>query len=174
MVESFVLRLGHRPKRDKRITTHVCLTARAFGCQKVFLSKPDSRVSKTVNEVVEKFGGEFSIENITSIESFVRKWPGIVVHLTMFGLPIDDFVEELKTVDSDILFVVGAEKVPPWVFEKADYNISIGNQPHSEVAALAVALNKVCGDTYSKDYDGALKVIPSGTHRQMIDNREFD
>ena len=24
-----VLRLGHRPARDKRITTHVCLTARA-------------------------------------------------------------------------------------------------------------------------------------------------
>ena len=96
MANFFVLRLGHRPERDKRITTHVCLTARAFGCQKVFLSKPDSRVSKTVGEVVEKFGGEFSIENVTSLESFVKKWPGIVVHLTMFGLPIDDFVGELR------------------------------------------------------------------------------
>ena len=174
MADFFVLRLGHRPERDKRITTHVCLTARAFGCQKVFLSKPDSRVSKTVGEVVEKFGGEFSIENVTSLESFVKKWTGIVVHLTMFGLPIDDFVGELKKVDSDILFVVGAEKVPSWIFEEADYNISIGNQPHSEVAALAISLNKVCGDTYSKDYDGALKVIPSGTHRKMVDNREFN
>ncbi|TLZ95287.1 MAG: tRNA (cytidine(56)-2'-O)-methyltransferase, partial [Methanobacteriota archaeon] len=26
-----VLRLGHRPARDKRVTTHVALTARAFG-----------------------------------------------------------------------------------------------------------------------------------------------
>ncbi len=26
-----VLRLGHRPERDKRITTHVALTSRAFG-----------------------------------------------------------------------------------------------------------------------------------------------
>ena len=76
MAESFVLRLGHRPERDKRISTHVCLTARAFGCQKVFLSKPDSRVSKTVNEVVEKFGGNFSVENVTSLEPFVRKWAG--------------------------------------------------------------------------------------------------
>ena len=174
MSASFVLRLGHRPERDKRITTHVCLTARAFGCQKVFLSKADSRVSKTVSAVVEKFGGDFSVENVTSLETFVKKWAGVVVHLTMFGLPIDDFVEEFKIVDSDILFVVGAEKVPPWIFERADYNVSIGNQPHSEVAALAIALNKVYGDTYSKDYDGALKVIPSGTHRQMVDNREFD
>ena len=72
MGASFVLRLGHRPERDKRITTHVCLTARAFGCQKVFLSKPDSRVSKTVSEVVEKFGGDFSVENVTSLETFVK------------------------------------------------------------------------------------------------------
>ena len=174
MAEYFVLRLGHRPERDKRITTHVCLTARAFGCQKVFLSKPDSRVSNTVNEVVEKVGGEFAIENVTSLESFVKKWPGAVVHLTMFGLPIDNFTEEIRVLDSDILFVVGAEKVPPWIFEEADYNICVGNQPHSEVAALAIALNKVRGDTYSKDYDGALRVIPSATHRQMIDNRDFD
>ena len=82
------------------------MTARAFGCQKVFLSKADSRVSKTVSAVVEKFGGDFSVENVTSIETFVKKWPGVVVHLTMFGLPIDDFVEEFKIVDSDILFVV--------------------------------------------------------------------
>ena len=27
----YVLRIGHRPGRDKRITTHVALVARAFG-----------------------------------------------------------------------------------------------------------------------------------------------
>ncbi|TFG70124.1 MAG: tRNA (cytidine(56)-2'-O)-methyltransferase, partial [Methanomassiliicoccus sp.] len=26
-----VLRLGHRPERDQRVTTHVALTARALG-----------------------------------------------------------------------------------------------------------------------------------------------
>ena len=33
-----VLRLDHRLKRDTRITTHVCLTARAFGASKIFLA----------------------------------------------------------------------------------------------------------------------------------------
>ena len=31
-----VLRLDHRIGRDTRITTHVCLTARAFGASKVW------------------------------------------------------------------------------------------------------------------------------------------
>ena len=34
-----VLRLDHRLKRDTRITTHVCLTARAFGASKIYLAK---------------------------------------------------------------------------------------------------------------------------------------
>ena len=33
-----VLRLDHRLKRDTRITTHVCLTARAFGASKIYLA----------------------------------------------------------------------------------------------------------------------------------------
>jgi tRNA (cytidine56-2'-O)-methyltransferase len=33
-----VLRLDHRVGRDTRITTHVCLTSRAFGADKVILS----------------------------------------------------------------------------------------------------------------------------------------
>jgi tRNA (cytidine56-2'-O)-methyltransferase len=33
-----VLRLGHRPERDKRITTHVGLVARAFGAEEMLLA----------------------------------------------------------------------------------------------------------------------------------------
>ncbi|MEM2376537.1 MAG: tRNA (cytidine(56)-2'-O)-methyltransferase, partial [Sulfolobales archaeon] len=35
----FVLRLGHRPLRDKRVTTHVALTARAFGANGFVLAE---------------------------------------------------------------------------------------------------------------------------------------
>ncbi|MCC6052717.1 MAG: tRNA (cytidine(56)-2'-O)-methyltransferase, partial [Desulfurococcaceae archaeon] len=31
MRKIYVLRYGHRPERDKRVTTHVALVARAFG-----------------------------------------------------------------------------------------------------------------------------------------------
>ena len=33
-----VLRLGHRRERDKRITSHLGLTARAFGADQIVLS----------------------------------------------------------------------------------------------------------------------------------------
>ena len=62
---------------------------------------------------------------------------------------------------------MGAEKVPPWVFESADYNVAVGNQPHSEVAALAVALNSICPISYNAKFDGKMSVVPSANHRVM-------
>ena len=174
MSDFFVLRMGHRPERDKRITTHVSLTARAFGASKIFLSKPDSRVVSTVSDVVEKFGGGFEIETVSNPKKFVKNWDGKIVHLTMFGLPLDDFIVDIRNEKSDILFVVGAEKVPPWIFEYADYNISIGNQPHSEVSALAIALCKIDETAYNTDFEGHLRVIPSADYRNMVDTRSYD
>ena len=162
-----VLRIGHRPERDKRITTHVALTARAFGASKVYISNPDSRVIKSVEEVVAKFGGDFIISPTNNPKKIVKSSKSLIVHLTMFGLSIDENIESIKNEGKDILFIVGAEKVPPWVFELADYNISVGNQPHSEVAALAIAMNKLNSESYNTNFDGKLSVIPSATHREM-------
>ena len=92
MSQFHVLRLVHRPERDKRITTHVALTSRALGASKMYLSKSDSRVVRTVKEVVLKFGGDFEIEPLSNPKSFVKNWEGKIVHLTMFGLPFSDFV----------------------------------------------------------------------------------
>jgi len=169
MSQFHVLRIGHRPERDKRITTHVALTSRAFGASKMYLSKPDSRVVATINEVVAKFGGNFEIEPLSNPRKFAKNWEGRIVHLTMFGLPLKDFVKELKSEPSPILFVVGAEKVPPWTFEYADYNLSIGNQPHSEVSALAISLSIINDKFEDQEFGGPLKVIPSADHRNMID-----
>ena len=163
-----VLRIGHRPERDKRVTTHVALTSRAFGASKMYLSRPDSRVIKTVKTVVSKFGGDFEIEPLSNPKSFVKNWEGKIVHLTMFGLPFVDFEVELKKHKTQLLFIVGAEKVPPWVFEYADYNLSIGNQPHSEVSALAISLSSINGNYLSKDFGGPLKVKPTSDQREMV------
>ena len=164
-----VLRIGHRPERDKRITTHVALTARAFGASKVYISNPDSRVTKSVEEVVTKFGGNFKIIPTSNPKKIVQDSNFLIVHLTMFGLSIDESVKKIKDEKKGILFIVGAEKVPPWVFELADYNISIGNQPHSEVAALAIAMNNLNFESYNKKFKGKLSVIPSATHREMTE-----
>ena len=162
-----ILRIGHRPERDKRITTHVALTARAFGASKIFLSNPDSRVINSVEDVVTKFGGNFKIIPTDNPKKVVKSSSSLIVHLTMFGLPLDDILGDIKSSEKDVLFIVGAEKVPPWVFEFADYNVAVGNQPHSEVAALAVALNSICPISYNTEFDGKISVVPSATHRVM-------
>ena len=169
MSQFHVLRIGHRPERDKRITTHVALTSRAFGASRMYLSKPDSRVVTTIDEVVAKFGGDFEIEPLSNPRKFAKNWEGQIVHLTMFGLPLEDFEDKLRKEQSPILFIVGAEKVPPWTFEYADYNISIGNQPHSEVSALAISLSRLNENYVHQNFEGPLQVIPSGDHRKMID-----
>ena len=169
MSQFHVLRIGHRPERDKRITTHVALTSRAFGASRMYLSKPDSRVVTTIHDVVAKFGGDFEVEPLSNPKKFVKNWEGLIVHLTMFGLPLEDFEDKLSEESSPILFIVGAEKVPPWTFECADYNISIGNQPHSEVSALAISLSRLNENYGTQEFGGPLQVIPSSDHRKMID-----
>jgi len=52
-----VLRLGHRPARDKRVTTHVGLAARAFGADAILVSTKDPTVERSVRDVVRRFGG---------------------------------------------------------------------------------------------------------------------
>ena len=58
-----VLRLDHRIGRDTRITTHVCLTARAFGASKVWLAgEEDQKIINNVRDTVKRWGGNFEIE----------------------------------------------------------------------------------------------------------------
>lgn len=154
-----VLRMGHRPQRDKRVSTHVCLVARAFGADSIIVDRPDERLKETVNQVVEQWGGHFSIK-FEPWKKVLNRWKGSIVHLTMYGLPLEEEIETIRELDP-ILVVVGAEKVPKDVFEKADFNISVTTQPHSEVAALALFLDRYFeGAEFKKDFDGALSIIP--------------
>ena len=170
MVSYEVLRIGHRPERDKRITTHVALTARAFGAVRISFHRPDNRIVDSVSDVGEKFGGDFEIRTLSNPKSFVKNWEGTIIHLTMFGISIDEEIEKIKKMEEPLLFIVGAEKVPPWVFEFSDFNVAVGNQPHSEVAALAIALSKVSNRPYNQKFEGGqLRVIPSSERRNMVE-----
>ncbi len=160
-MEVYVLRLGHRPERDKRISTHVALTARAFGAKGIYFDRYDESVFESVRDVVKRWGGAFFIECV-NWRKLLRDFDGIRVHLTMYGVPLVEKLEELKSYEK-ILVIVGAEKVPAEVYELADYNISIGNQPHSEVAALAVFLDRLLnGRVFELKFEDAeIEVIPS-------------
>lgn len=145
MAEVVVLRLGHRKSRDKRITTHVFLAARALGARGgILCGERDDAVLESVRKVSEKWGGRFAIAYSTNWKKEVmrKKRAGFgVAHLTMYGERLQDVVGKVRK-RKRILVVVGAEKVPRDVYSLADYNISVTNQPHSEVAALAVFLHE--------------------------------
>ena len=84
-----VLRMGHRFFRDSRVTTHVCLTARALGADGVIIAdREDKTVESTIREVARRFGGDFSIESGNPWRKTIRDWSdegGKVVHLTAYA-----------------------------------------------------------------------------------------
>ncbi|MBS3111949.1 tRNA (cytidine(56)-2'-O)-methyltransferase [Candidatus Woesearchaeota archaeon] len=138
-----VLRLSHRIGRDPRLSTHVILTARAFGAEKVYYSGDhDKSLEDSTDKIVSNFGGPFEIEYVKNPLKLIddKKKKGFqIVHLTMYGKNF----EKLK-LKKKVLVVVGSEKVEKEFYEICE-NISVGNQPHSEVAALGVLLYKFFG-----------------------------
>ncbi|MDI9632670.1 MAG: tRNA (cytidine(56)-2'-O)-methyltransferase [Methanolinea sp.] len=165
MTDVWVLRLGHRPGRDQRVTTHVGLAARALGARGMYLASRDPGIVEGIRDVVRRFGGDFSVEDGVSWKKIVREWKesgGTVVHLTMYGEPVQQLEPMLRELER-ILVVVGAEKVPAEVFSLADYNVAITNQPHSEVAGLAVFLDRLfMGEELGREFPGGrVRIIPS-------------
>ena len=168
MLDITVLRLGHRPERDKRITTHVALTARAFGAKGIIVSTKDPGLEESVRDVVERFGGDFTITTGVNWRHYLEGFQGTVVHLTMYGLPVDEIAP--KVPEGEVLVVVGAEKVPPEVYQRADVNVAVGNQPHSEVAALAILLDRIFqGRALNREYQGGrIRVLPCERGKNVV------
>ncbi|MFB6204023.1 MAG: tRNA (cytidine(56)-2'-O)-methyltransferase [Candidatus Nanohaloarchaea archaeon] len=157
-----VLRLGHRRGRDDRISTHVGLTARQWGASGIIYSgERDDNMMESLEDIVDRWGGDFRVEYDESWRSRIEEFKGVVVHLTMYGERIGEKEKELEDgFDEDVLVVVGAEKVPREVYELSDHNISVGNQPHSEIAALAVLLDRFTGIKEGFE-DAQIEVEPS-------------
>jgi len=177
-----VLRLGHRRERDKRITSHLGLTARAFGADSFVLSgEEDPNVLETLQSVSEKFGGDFNAQYEAKPMGWLKRFaqkdagdgaPGVAIHLTMYGLP---WKEAIPTIPRDrpIAIVVGGAKVPGEVFGICQYNIAIGNQPHSEVAALAVFLQSWLPDgADASNFPGGMTVVPMESGKQILSSED--
>ena len=98
-----------------------------------------------------------------------------VVHLSMYGESINHIQENLRK-EKNLLIVVGAEKVPREIYELADYNIGVGSQPHSEISALAILLDRIQnGKQFEKEFSGAKrKIIPTknGKNVQVKETRD--
>ncbi len=143
-----VVRISGRAYRDLRITTHCGLVARAFGAKKIILSQDsDTSIPKTIQSVTERFGGDFEVAftpNIGQQLKKLKKEGYCIIHLTMYGEKIKTHLTEIKKKNK-IAIIIGADKVPASIYQQADYNIGITNQPHSEVAALAITMHEIMG-----------------------------
>jgi len=165
-----ILRLGHRFSRDKRISTHLGLTARALGADEIIFDAKATDVEESIREVVFSWGGDFKVSFTSDWKKTIREFPGIKVHLTMYGLRLNETIEDVKGAGKDVLVVVGGAKVPAAVYELADYNISVGGQPHSEVAALAVFLDRLFdGEKLYSEFTGGKKIVPQARGKKVLD-----
>jgi tRNA (cytidine56-2'-O)-methyltransferase len=171
--EVAVCRLGHRPGRDDRMTTHVGLTARALGADRVVFPANATDAVETARDITDRFGGPFAVETADSPRAVVRDWQGAVAHLTMYGEPVQDVEDAVRTAHRkrSLLVVVGAEKVPFEVYDRADWNVAVTNQPHSEVAGLAVFLDRLFeGRELDREWVGAdRRVVPEETGKRVED-----
>jgi len=173
-----ILRWGHR-FRDQRVTTHVALVARAFGASKFMLADvKDEEVRATVGKVVSNWGGKFDFEMGKPWKQVVKEWRsngGVVVHLTAYGenIQTSDVMERIKAAGKDILIIVGSQKVPRAFFSPnvSDFNVAVGNQPHSEISSLAVFLDRFYeGRELSMRFNHAKrKIIPQKHGKKVIE-----
>ena len=168
--EVVILRIGHRPERDQRVTTHVGLTARALGAKGMYIAAADKGVVSSIEDVVSRWGGAFFCQDTVKWRSCLRDWKaagGIVVHLTMYGLNLPDIIGDIK-IHKKILVIVGAEKVPGEMYGLADYNVAVTSQPHSEISSLALFLDHYfSGQEFRNEFPGArIRIIPSGKGKQ--------
>jgi tRNA (cytidine56-2'-O)-methyltransferase len=169
-----VLKLDHRPERDKRLTTHVGLTARAFGASEFWISGlRDPNISKTIQQVTSQWGNQaFKTTSGVKWRNCIQKWKeqrGVTIHLTMYGLHVDEVIGQIRSLQQPLLIVVGGPKVPSEVFNKADYNVAIGHQPHSEVAALALFLDRLFEgqSLHQKFADATVEIQPTSRGKQV-------
>ena len=156
-----VLRIGQRVVRDDRVTTHVELVARALGASKIYMNEVDPDIKNTLEKINDTWGGNFEIQFFSDWKDIInmKKNDYKIVQLTMYGEDINKIHSKIQ-IEEKILVVVGAEKVPRGIYEKADYNVSIGTQPHSEISALAILLDRIQqGEQFNKKFSDSKRII---------------
>ncbi len=172
-MEIVILRLGHRLPRDERMTTHVALVARAFGAKRIVYSgQHDSGFESSVSRLVSNWGGDFSVsyeKNYRKALKDLKQEGFAIAHLTMYGMPIMQKLAEMKKCPK-LAVVVGSEQVPGEVYQAADFNISVTSQPHSEVAALAITLDRLLDGkgVEGLDFKGRVRIVPAERGKKVL------
>jgi hypothetical protein len=91
------------------------------------------------------------------------------------NIETSDILKRIRNTRKDLLILVGSRKVPSDFYseEVSDFNVAVGNQPHSEIAALAVFLDRLFeGRELLRKFRGAaLEVLPAKRGKRVISLR---
>jgi tRNA (cytidine56-2'-O)-methyltransferase len=170
-LEIEVLRIGHRFVRDDRTLVHLCLVSRALGARAIYLQEIENELKAKVEEVNRSWGGKFEVAQTSSWKEVIKGAKGrgaTLVHLSMYGIPLLEKIQELRR-SPKILLIVGGPKVPGDVYRLADHNVSVTSQPHSEIAAVAIMLHELQqGEELKREFGPSkLKIVPQKRGKQV-------
>lgn len=173
-MEIEVLRIGQRLVRDDRATTHVALVSRALGASRIYMDEVNPEIKDTIERINATWGGDFKLVVIDGWKKLLRakiKEGFAAVHLTMYGELVHKIDKQIAG-EEKILIIVGAEKVPRDVYTMAKYNVAVASQPHSEIGALAVLLDRIQdGRQFDKKFKGAKKtIVPESRGKNVLNS----
>ena len=156
------------------MTTHCALVARAFGADEfVYSGDRDTSIILSVQDVVKRWGGPFEVKYEQSWRNWLRKQDAKIIHLTMYGEELNKAIPRVRKAHekNDLIIIVGGEKVPREIYEQADYNISVTLQPHSEVASIALVLDRLFqGKELTKEFTKPrIKIIPQEEGKKVVE-----
>jgi tRNA (cytidine56-2'-O)-methyltransferase len=126
-----------------------------------------------INEVTQRFGGKFEVGYNPSWRHIIydfKKRKFAIIHLTAYGVPLQKKIAQIKR-KKNILVIVGSEKVPGEVYQMSNFNISITQQPHSEVASLAIFLHEYFkGKELNKMFRNAkIEIVPQEHGKKVVE-----
>lgn len=137
----------------------------------------DEQIKKTVDKVVSRWGGSFffkmGIPWMTAVEDWKAR-VGVIVHLTAYGENIESstVLQRILGTGKDMMVIVGSQKVPGKFFSKeiSDFNVAVGNQPHSECSSLAVFLDRLLsGKELTEEFKNAkIRIIPKKHGKKIL------
>jgi len=159
------------------------LTARAL-CASGFIlaDTTDPHIEETVVKIVKTWGGNFRFEMGTPWKKAVKGWKaegGVIVHLTAYGenIQTSDVMDRIKAQNRGVMLLVGSQKVPGEFYsdEVSDFNVAVGNQPHSECSALAIFLDRYFdGKELGKPFEKAkISIVPKERGKEIKTNVDF-
>ncbi len=95
------------------------------------------------------------------------------MHLTAYGENIQssDVISRIKATNKNVMLLVGSQKVPGEFYsnEVSDFNVAVGNQPHSECSAFAIFLDRFFGgEELGRSFESAkIKIVPKERGKEI-------